>query len=66
MSNNVKFKILFTFLNSIYRFSSEQRNASSEKRASESEEKAYSSNSLKRKENHELQQRQEINLKKKI
>lgn len=24
MSNKVKFKILFTFLNSIYRFSSEQ------------------------------------------
>ena len=63
MSNKVKFKILFTFLNSIYRFSSEQhRNA--EPLASESEKKAYSSYS--RKEIHELQQRQEINLKKKI
>lgn len=38
MSNKVKFKILFTFLNSIYRFSSEQhRNA--EPLASESEKK---------------------------
>lgn len=39
MSNKVKFKILFTFLNSIYRFSSEQhRNA--EPLASESEKKS--------------------------